>query len=367
MNPLSFVFGGPGAVPWRARLRRARAQLAFRSIEKRRDLYDKLAQFSEDGLSPKEAISLIHDRRADRGDISAVMTGEWLNRLGASRSLADSMAPWIPPIETVLIAVGESTGRLAESLTEVTTLATRRHDLVKVTRQHMRKALTAWALVTSIVLMIAQVVAPKLRLVLPPSKWSFNQSLYFHVMHGTERVLPYALVVLACLLFWAFWSRPRWVGPRRAFFDRFPPWSLYRKVEGAWLLVALATLMLSNVAPVDALKRIKRFSAPYVRQHLGRMILRMESGKREGEAMDTGMLSQEMVDDLMDYQSSAAGFAKGVDRLGRQAVDKTGQIMTAAAASIEAIAWFVLLGVMLWTISAIGGIVISALSSAQFL
>lgn len=364
MNLFDFAFGGPGALPWRYRLRRARARFAFRSVEKRGDIYEMLAQFTEDGLGPKEAIRRIHKRREERGDVSAVMTGEWLNALGGARSVAQAIAPWVPPIEAVLIAVGESTGRLSAALSEVASLAARRSELVTVTRQHTRKALTAWSLVLAIMVMISQFLAPKLNGALPRKEWSLNMALYFHFMHATEVLLPYLLFTVAILLAWAMWSRPRWCGRARAFFDRFPPWSLYREVEGAWMLVALASLMRAKVAPADALKRIMGFNPPYIRQHLARMRRRMERGDTEGEAMDTGLLPREMADLLVDYGGSV-GFAKGVESIGRKAVKRTAKAVTATAASIESVAWLVLLGLMFWTISAVAGIAMSALSSAR--
>lgn len=97
----------------------------------------------------------------------------------------------------------------------------------------------------------------------------------------------------------------RWVGPTRAWFDKFPPWSIYKSQQAASFLGVISALVSSGHTVREALVLIRDLANPYMRWHLSRIISRYDrAGSDSISALRTGLLSQAIMDRVED---AAAG------------------------------------------------------------
>jgi len=349
---------------WHDRLMRAMARLLFRSVKERRGVYQKLAQFTRDGMAPNDAISKIHRRYAKREHSFAIMLNDWRRAMPRGQSLAGAISPWIPPGEAVIIAAGESTGHLPEALDEAVGMTEKRKELKDTVRKHLRETILYWALFLGAVTAISRYLAPQIASSQPRSTWPLSATVYFDTLHVLSIAMPYLVAVILAVGAWAAWSSPRWTGRWRTLADRIPPWSVYRSVEGAWVLIALSAMMRRSIAPKEALERIRLFSAPYVRSHLTTMARRLEAGQAEGDALNTGLFSEDVADDIIDYQDSA-GFAAAIDSLGRNAVESTTETVATTSAALSSTAQLALYGLFFWTVASIAGMALSSFQTIQ--
>lgn len=97
----------------------------------------------------------------------------------------------------------------------------------------------------------------------------------------------------------------RWTGPSRVWFDKLPPWSIYKSEQAASFLGVISALVSSGHTVRESLVMIRNLANPYMRWHLNRIIARYDrAGSDSISALRTGLLSQAILDRVED---AAAG------------------------------------------------------------
>jgi type II secretory pathway component PulF len=153
-----------------------------------------------------------------------------------------------------------------------------------------------------------------------------------------------AVVVLSVLI---SYSLSRLVGRVRDVLDYFPPYSFYKAFHGANLLISLAALMRSGIPFVSALEDMKRLSSPYICRHLEKMTKKMAEGAQLGEALDTGLLSTDMMVSVY-MMSHNANFQAAIYEIGRQAVTRSIDKISAISGMLNGLALLGVTGYVGW-------------------
>lgn len=295
-------------------------KLAF-DTEARVTTYDMIASMLEDGLALDQCLRDIYEDMAVRKHPLRSIFKRWIIGLNQGRSFSDVIGSMVPPQELVLISAGERSQKLAEGL--------KRAIDVTLAGIEMRSAITG-ALANPIFLLLALMgmivgfsieVAPTLAKVLPPAEWRGSAKYLYHLSEFMRNWWAWVLAGLFGTGFAIYFSLDVWVGEMRNRFDKAPPWTIYRTYVSSTFMMALASLLKSGISIDEALKYIKKSSAPWLKSHISIMQKKLNMGSKYGTALDTGMLSEDVAGQIKIYEKIAR-FDKAILSIGERSIKK---------------------------------------------
>lgn len=269
-------------------------------------LLEKIAVQAEYGRGIQEIVEDLA-RRAQKRGASAAPELKVLTRcksiMAHNGSLADGLMPWLSPVAYALISNGSTSGKLPDALN----LAAK---LNRMGGAMAKEALTGLVQPVLSILILYYFV----RFLSDQVTSSFGNMLRGHPLTGIAAatmqmgaiahsdgifVIFGALIVLAVL---ALWSLPRWQGKVRTFFDKaIPPYTIYRRIQGATWLISYAALLESGMESKQVLQHIRQTASPWLEERLKTVQLALAKGRNIGEALRLsgyGFPSVDIIDDL---------------------------------------------------------------------
>lgn len=203
--------------------------------------------------------------------------------LRSNQPLAEALKDWLPPAERAILAAGESSGSLVEAY-QMAGRFTRQQGGMW---QHVLSAFTyplfLIGAVMGILYFIAGNVLPSMNIA---STAAFSPGARFVL--GTGALIHdywYLLVfALAAVTFVIVASLGRWKGRLRQKADRFPPWSIYRRVHGALFLYSYAILQKSGVPVQMALANLATSANPWLRTRINAAMYGVRQGYDLGQS-----------------------------------------------------------------------------------
>ena len=240
--------------------------------------------------------------RAKKKGAAAVYT-QMLRAL-QSGSLSNSLEGIATPTEQTLIDATQTAGdaAIADGLLFISSMVEKTDNMMS----SIRKALVypcGLLLMFSIMLAVFSYGAvPVLAELMPPERWPLSGRILYKVsMIINNYGIVIAIATISCFAIFVF-SLPRWVGTQRSRFDRYLPYSLYRDYSGSLLLISLASMMRSGISLRSALERALKFSSPWTRWHIRRILnnLSKPNTPHFGIAFATGILNSRLEERVQD-------------------------------------------------------------------
>ena len=348
------------------RIERWWAKVSSFGVKERVRLYNRLWRFTSRGYSLDTALGGMYQRLEAKKDPRRAVWREWVQGLREGKRYSALITEYVPAAERVMIAAGESTGRLDEGFK----MAGYTAEAIKRIQSAVRGALTKPAVLIGLFMIVTiftsfKMVPTMLTIAPDVAQWPFvARSLHSYamfvrgagvwVMGGT---IVFAIVVLKTL--------PTWENNFRRKLDRrLPPWSVYRQFQGASLLITLSALVQAG-NPIDvSLKQIRRISPPWLSWHLDKAIRAMAEGAKPAKAIDTGLLDDETLGDLTDYDN-AGSFADAIEAVGTDVVEDTIARVTRTSEVIGYVVMGLVGAGVVWVYAAMIFLVLDAQQKAQ--
>jgi len=325
---------------WRIRLNRLeqgaqrqwqRAERGWQRLrinsEKRSDFYELLGNFVADGLPLFEALSEIDRQYAKTHEPMQLISSAALLRMrgqaGRAYTFGHALEGYVPVVEALAISSGEEAGNPAEGLHRAAQVSRNNGKIVATIREELAYPFFLFAVFALVMMGIASYVIPLFDEVLPAHLWPPSARAMAALASATPWLLTgFGVFVTAVLVFY-FWRRSHWIRRPRAVFDRYVfPWTLHRRVTGAMLLSAMATLIHIGIPFSQILERLSLASGRWEALHLKRVRNRMRRGMREGEALAT-----DLFDATMRWQITLYGrmtnFSDGLNKLAERSINAT--------------------------------------------
>lgn len=303
------------------RIRHWNARQELLSSKKRLALYRRLERFAARGYDTKVPLEDMLDRAREKKRDSALLLEQWLRGINGGSRFSALLGSSIPPSERMAIASGEDTGRMEEGFAMAAYIVASRSSLRSAVLGSLAYPVVLMVVFSALLFFVAVVLMPTLANLFPIEQWPLISKALYYVSAG---VRSYGLYVLAFVLVGAVTITrclPSWVSTTRDRLDRrLPPWSVYREVQGGMLLVTLSSIVQSG-SPIDeAFRKLKREASPWMTQHLEDMMRSIAEGRRPAQAMNTGLFSEDLMDDLMSYDR-AGDISECITTLGREAIE----------------------------------------------
>lgn len=273
------------------RLSRAIYHATF-SARDRIEIYDDFRQYLLDGRGAKETYQKLIDNYSRRGknpgDAVAQILTECAENLGAGFGLADSLREWIPDQELSIIESCDLAGRPADGFVNAMDIASGTGRISATVKSTVSVTTYLTMLTVSVVVMFCMMLVPVIIQAVPLSQWN-----------GVQTAVYYFYVLVSdwwwtLLLFFAggvsliVWSMPRLTGRLRFFLDRFPPWSIYRRIHGAAFIMNVSAMNAAGIPMERAVATMKASTrSAWLYERLDALELAIASGEKNlGVALD---------------------------------------------------------------------------------
>jgi len=317
-------------------------------LKARIGLYERLAAFLRAGISVFETVETIKNRYQKRRDFRAVILEDWLQLMRDGTRFSEAIKDWIPSSEYMLISSGERGQGLVDGLTEAVRLST--------AAAAIKKSITVGSAMPAVLFMMLLgmlagfdlKMAPVFEVILPLKNWPDSAKTLHEIGDAVVHyffVWAIALGVLAGVIGYTMSS---WTGPIREFFDKVPPWSIYKNYQASSFLIALSSMLKAGVALSDSLKAMLRNASPWMSLHLGQMLSALRGGgSNYGEAMNTGLFDDETAGDLQDY-SRLSSFEQAIGIIGERMIDEGVERTNQRMAVARNMMLFLVAGTVFW-------------------
>ena len=311
---------------------------------RREHLYERIIVQSAAGVPMREIfVGLARRlRKSNRGrsTVEILMMESVAQSMRDGRTLAASLERWVPQNESSLIGVAEETGEVARML-----------RLILETGRIVSRmaALLAGGMVKPFGLLLAGLgfVWYLSRDVLP----AIMPLMKGHPMTGLGGALVSAmpaitnmtgmiavLAVLVGLVAFIGWSLPNLTGPVRRALDRIPPWSMYRRMQGAVWLAGFSALSQVGMAERAALLKMGERATPYLRERLRVAASGLRAGRSVGDALIEARMPFPDADTVSDMSIMAGypHYPENLARLSQQTLVSTEKAITLSSRAFAA-------------------------------
>lgn len=318
------------------------------TLSRRIGMYEKIGAFLEARIDLVSSLRAIRDRYAERKDSRAAIMSEWIRDLDNGKKFADSIAPWIPSSELMLIEAGERGGGLEAGLREAVVLSSASSKNKSAIIQGVAFPIALVGMLMGMLCMFQIKMAPVFRDLMKPEKWPDSARLLDKISGFVYHDMWIVLGVLGVMAFLIGKTMPTWTRNPRPIFDKLPPWNIYRSYQASSFLIALSSLMKAGVPVYDALTAMDKNASPWMRVHLNKMMVTMSlGGGNMGRALDTGMLDIETAGDVQDY-SRLGSFSEAIYILGGRSLEAGIRIIQQRMGIIKNLLLVMVAGSIIW-------------------
>lgn len=268
--------------------------------------YIKMSQLLGNGVSLDNALKQIETIAArNRSSVMATVYRKWRVDIANGRNFGECLTQYVPSSEAILVETGANSGRLANALQNA---AESIEQQIKVKKAIVNSAAYPAVLIVMLVaamLMASYMVIPTFEDLIPVEEWT---GVSYGVAIASQFIRSYAFILLGgggLILFLIFYTMPKWCSRTRIWFDKFPPWSLYRMWQGSSFLLAISSMMAAGVKLDEiSLGRISKHSDPYLKQRVKALIRFITAGDNLGDALyksGYNFPDEEIIGDLQIY------------------------------------------------------------------
>lgn len=222
-----------------------------------------------------------------KNDVKAVVLYECMTALSSGRQLSDALKPWVPSEEFQLIAAGERSGMLVESLKDVTRLIEAKKTIVGAVIGGSMYPIVLMAMVTLLLQQIATNMVPQFAKIMPQENWKGAAVVLRYISIFVIDYGVYALGGLLLFTGWVLWSMPNMDRARiRLFLDKIPPWSIYRMLHGSTFLLNVAVMLRAGIRVQEILQTMSSSGSPWLRLRIKAALMGINQGHNIGVSLE---------------------------------------------------------------------------------
>lgn len=253
--------------------------------------YRGLAAYLDNNLNLMDAMRLMQKRAGMGGGAIKQAMGDMRDGLESGASLPAAMQAFIPADEFLIIASGTEAGRQSEALKLAADFVQTRQNVWAAVGKELSYPLFLCTMFIALLCLISLKIIPELSQLSDPATWGsaahslHSVSTFVASWKGVVCAAAVALVLGGIAL-----SLPRWTGKGRNFFEKLPPWSVYRMLMGSVWMLTLATLLRGGVQATRALQLTAGQHgnvgiSPWMQHRVGAVQTEFAKGKNLGHAM----------------------------------------------------------------------------------
>lgn len=319
-------------------------------------LYRKLGSLLHNNFTLMDALDRIWDIESDGGkndhEPMAIAIKEWQSSLEAGTSFAAAIEGWVPSRESLMLTVGD-VSKLEKALTNVVKVSEGVSRITQPLIAAFTYPLFLLTLTVLIIIMVGVYLVPELISVVPKDfVWKGTAKTLVGSSKFAEKNWWTFLVGMFIAVGVIGFSFGFWKGKIRSFFDKFPPWSLYRMFTGVGWMFSLSSLVQAGVPISKALKILQEDSNPYLAERIEKTLWYISNGDNLGNALrKTGynFPDKEVIGDLAIY-SELDNFEEALESISNTVLEQSIKKIEAQAAILNTVAILLVAVTIAWVV-----------------
>lgn len=325
------------------------------SNKTRLKMYRKIASLMANRFSLMDALDMLYNGASDNGknpyEPMAIAIVSWMKTLQNGLTFADALKGWAPARERLMLSTGD-----------VSNLESALLNLIKVTEGSTKMirpivgsiAYPAFLAMMSVLILygIGVYMVPPMQEAAPTLKWKGTAADLVAVSEWIQVYWAVAFAALPVAMFVIYATIGIWTGKIRVFFDRIPPWSLYKIFTGISWLLAMAALIKGGTPVSSAMSALRRDANSYLRERIDKSLRYINNGDNLGQALYKTNLEfpdKEIISDLTVY-SELDNFEDAIDKLANEWLDESVYMIEQKASILNMVALLSIGGVIAWAV-----------------
>lgn len=243
-------------------------------------------------------------------------------KIGQGQPLADGMREWFSVNVVEIVRVGEAGGALAQTMKSAINMLSQRGVATGAFVGALAYPLMVITIACFVILYLNSSVFTQFATIKPMEQWPESGKRLVSIAHFIKNWWWIVIVGIIAILVFMRRFMSTYVGELRPILDRFPPFSLYRRLVASRLLETLGLLVANGVVFKSAIKVMQYQANPYLHYHLVTMEHLLSMGKTNiADVLATGLIDES---DLMRLRVMAEvkGFEHGLIRMGLRGTEK---------------------------------------------
>lgn len=301
--------------------------------EARLRFYERLASPLEAGVGIQTAAGQLYQRAAFKSETEtmAIMLRYLLYSLNDGKSFSDGLAPFIPLNELLIIRAGEARGDLSGSLFKAANTVRSVKRIKSAVMGAMAKPGIFFSMLLLAMFIVGSFVVPKVAAVFPSDEWTGGAAALAAIGNWTTSFLfPLTIGTIIAFSIFILFTLKRWTGTARTAFDKAPPYSLYRILQGAGWMTTLSAMLQSGRSIRATLSDLedlaRRDGNSYLATRTQRIVIENERGAENiGIAMEragANFPDEEIIADMV-MQSSLSNFDERIGIIADQWISES--------------------------------------------
>jgi type II secretory pathway component PulF len=275
----------------------------FFALEERIDFFDRLADLLDANFAILQALRVYLDgyaKKMDSTDTRLIFIRDVVSSMESGKGFASAVSSWVSPTERVLLDAGEKSGHLPEALRSCGQVARNSQEIrSSIKTQLIEPAINA-TIFLGTAIYTARDIFPIFLRMSNPKTWGGFLYWWYAISEFISHDILYIVVGFLAYAAFAWWSLPRLRdGPFRRALEKLPPWNVYKRLQGAVFVDAMAAMLRGGTNFRRAIDKIQSQSSPYLAskldQALDKLVGNDASGKNAAEVFDIGLLPPDSV------------------------------------------------------------------------
>ncbi|MFQ6745082.1 MAG: type II secretion system F family protein [Alphaproteobacteria bacterium] len=333
------------------------AKWVFRtSTEKRMALCRKLASLLRNDFTLINALERLEAIESKNGtkprEPFAIVMRQWQYGLERGMTFSEVTRGWVPPDETLLVSSGNLSD-LAVALENVGRVVEGTGRIRRAMTSAIAYPLFLLALTFGIIIMVGIYLVPPLADVAGNTIVWRGMARSLVVLSEISINYWYVFFIVFALVISLVWlSLANWSGKLRVFFDKLPPWNVYKiQVSVSWLMSLAAIVKAGGTIP-DALRLLADNANRYLRSILDNTLHYIANGDNLGVALtNTGrnFPDDEIIGDLIIY-ADMNGFDENLNKIANDYLEESVRKMERISNILNSIGILIVSAIIAWVV-----------------
>ena len=285
-------------------------------------------------------------------NVSKKMQDEWQKNLERGMSFSDATRGWVPPEETLLVTSGNLSD-LVVALENVSRVVDGTQRIKRSMISAIAYPLFLLVLTFGIIMLVGIYLVPPLAEIAGDNMiWRGMAASLIWLSEFSIKYWYWILFIFIAVVAVIWISLPNWSGRMRTYFDKLPPWSVYKIQMSVGWLMSLSAMVAAGITIPDAMRMLADSSNKYLRSILEDTLHYIANGANLGSALNnTGrdFPNREIIGDLAIY-AEMNNFDENLARVANDYLEESVRKMEAISNTMNSIGILLVSAIIAWVV-----------------
>ena len=333
------------------------AKLVFKlNTEKRMATARKLASLLRNDFTLMDALGRLEMIESHGGtkpnEPFAIVMREWQKNLERGMSFSDATRGWVPPEETLLVTSGNLSD-LVVALENVSRVVDGTQRIKRSMISAIAYPLFLLVLTFGIIMLVGIYLVPPLAEIAGDNMiWRGMAASLIWLSEFSIKYWYWILFIFIAVVAVIWVSLPNLSGRMRTYFDKLPPWSVYKIQMSVGWLMSLSAMVAAGITIPDAMRMLADSSNKYLRSILEDTLHYIANGANLGSALNnTGrdFPNREIIGDLAIY-AEMNNFDENLARVANDYLEESVRKMEAISNTMNSIGILLVSAIIEWVV-----------------